>query len=372
MTLKIGAYAAGQSTDIGTVSTANWCVYTGTQNTMTRGNLNVPFGSLTVPSLTATSITTAGETDTGNLTVGGTATVSQQLTANAGISTTTVQASGNITGQAITSNGGISTTTVQASGNITGQTITSNRDISGASLTTLGDLHATHLIYTGFINNNGLTYVVTGDGNVACTSLTSGGDVKYNSSPSLINTLNGKANLSGCTFAGNVTVPTLTANNIITSAETDNGNLTGTGTATLNGISNTGTCTTNGDIKYNNNTSLTTQMATLNSYKLSGTLSATTAFQTIYTLSTSCQGIVTACSANSAYMGMCMGFFQWYYNGTNATLTQLAACGNGTPAALQTPNTITGTNNITIQISGLNIQAKSSTSSPIQWYITFL
>jgi hypothetical protein len=67
-----------------------------------------------------------------------------------------------------------------------------------------------------------------------------------------------------------------------------------------------------------------------------------------------------------------MGFFQWLPNGSNASLTQLAASGNGSQTAVQTPNTSTGTNAVSFQISGVNIQVKALANTTLNWYITFL
>ena len=171
-----------------------------------------------------------------------------------------------------------------------------------------------------------------------------------------------------------MTVPTLTANNIITSAETDNGNLTVTGTATLNGISNTGTCTTNGDIKYNNNTSLMTQMSTLNSYKTSGTISGTSTLQTIYTVALGTRGFITVIAMAPNY-NMFMGFFEWTTSGTYQSLTRLAQAGKNTQGVLNTTNASTGgTVTLTAQQvpNAGTIQASVTINSTINCSVTLI
>ena len=128
-------------------------------------------GNVTVPTLTATNVITGSETVSGNLTVNGT---------------------------------------------ITAPTITANTSLTATTITSLGGIQTQ-------------TLTTSGNANVQ-------GDVLYGllATP-LTSTMNGKANLSGCTFTGNVTVPTLTATNIITGSETENGNLSVGGTMTNTG-----------------------------------------------------------------------------------------------------------------------------------------
>jgi hypothetical protein len=219
----------------------------------------------------------------------------------------------------------------------------------------------------GTLTVNGL---LTASGGISATNATlngtstipSGGVLNVNTAAINLNTngymrfYNGAALQGNLDFGGN-----LTSNGAV--------NVTGTVTSGTGVI--TPTVTATGDIKYNTSTSLTSQMATLNGYKTSGSISATTTFQTIYTITTSGQGIITVSGTSPSYLGMVMGFFQWLPNGSNASLTQLAASGNGAQAVLA-PNTFTGTNAVSFNISGVNLQVKALAPTTLNWYITFL
>jgi hypothetical protein len=220
-------------------------------------------------------------------------------------------------------------------------------------------------------------------------------------------------NITGGSLAcsGTGSFASVSCNNLtVSNAETDAGTLTVTGlltangginatSATLSGSINAGTSITAGtnvttptliatsptsitalgDIKYNTSTSLTSQMATLNGYKTSGSISATTSFQTIYTVAQGTRGIITVV-CNSA-PGTVMALFEWETaSNTFAMLTQLAfSAGSspGFPFAATAPNTSSsGSQTVFLQMalvsSNAAIQMKSSTAGTANWYVTLL
>ena len=85
--------------------------------------------------------------------------------------------------------------------------------------------------------------------------------------------------------------------------------------------------------------------------KLSGTLSATTAFQTIYTLTSPTRGIITAITTGGTYQSMMTAFFEWTSGSTVPSLTQLASSGNTTQAGINTTNVGAGTQYIALQMN---------------------
>ena len=102
-------------------------------------------------------------------------------------------------------------------------------------------------------------------------------------------------------------------------------------------VDTNGNLTASTDLKYNGSTSLTTQMATLNGYKTSGTFSATTTFQDIHVLnSAGSRGFITVIG-NSHNIGMSIAFFENYPSRSYPSLTAMAMSGN----AGMTRNTIT-------------------------------
>jgi hypothetical protein len=110
--------------------------------------------------------------------------------------------------------------------------------------------------------------------------------------------------------------------------------------------------------------------------KLSGTLAATTTFQTIYTITSPARGIITVNSVGGTYPSMMTAFFEWTQNSTVPSLTQLASSGNTTQAGINTTNVGAGTQYIALQITQSNpivIQAKTtSISFTINWFVTLL
>jgi hypothetical protein len=110
--------------------------------------------------------------------------------------------------------------------------------------------------------------------------------------------------------------------------------------------------------------------------KLSGSISATTTFQTIYTLTSPTRGIITAVSRGGTYPSMMTAFFEWYSGSTVPSLTQLASSGNTTQAGINTTNVGAGTQYIALQMTQSNpivIQAKATSNSfTLNWFVTLL
>ena len=132
-------------------------------------------------------------------------------------------------------------------------------------------------------------------------------------------------------------------------------------------VDSKGNLTASGDVKYNGTTSLTTQMATLNGYKTTGSISGTTSFQTIYNINGNSGFIIVFAGApnNSNITAL-------FCTGANYCLTQIASAGNANQTALNTTNAASGgTCNLTIQ--QLNntgaIQAKVPANSTISWQV---
>ena len=134
-----------------------------------------------------------------------------------------------------------------------------------------------------------------------------------------------------------------------------------------------GNLTAGGDLDYNGSTSLTTQVATLNGYKTSGTFSATTTFQTIFNFSGT-RGFITMIGSG-ANTGMLTCFFEATYGQSFSSLTQIACSGSAAQALLNTTNsTSAGTQTVFAQqpSSGYAVQAKVSTTCTLYWYVTYL
>ena len=159
----------------------------------------------------------------------------------------------------------------------------------------------------------------------------------------------------------------------ITGLLSANGGINTTTVVASAGI-NTTTVVASGDLKYNGSTSLTTQIATLNGYKTSGTFAATTAWQTFFTFPSGTRGFVTVIGA-AGNLGMMMGLFEGTSGQTYGSLTQLAASGNNNQAVLNTTNASTGgTQVVFIQnvISSFQIQVRVATACTVSWYITYV
>ena len=147
-----------------------------------------------------------------------------------------------------------------------------------------------------------------------------------------------------------------------------------TGNLTLAGV-----LTAAGDIVYNSGKSLISQIGTLNGYKTSGSLSATTSFKTAYTLTTSSRGFIAVNAVGNPY-GMVKAYFEYLNGSSNPTLTQLAFSGGGAatyPLAANVPNTAAmGTQNIFLRLSSNNlptsIQVKVTSAQTVSWSITFI
>ena len=117
-------------------------------------------------------------------------------------------------------------------------------------------------------------------------------------------------------------------------------------------------------------------MNTISGYKSSGTIAATTSFQSIYSITAGTQGFITAVCQGSPF-GMVMAYFQWS-NYTYQTLTQLAISAGTAPTyplAVQAPNTTTtGAQVIFLQITAAPaiIQMKTTAACTVYWYVTLM
>jgi hypothetical protein len=69
---------------------------------------------------------------------------------------------------------------------------------------------------------------------------------------------------------------------------------------------------------------------------------------------------------------MMVAMFEWSNGTTAASLTLIASSGNAVQAALNTTNTGTGTQYISLQLSGTAIQVKTTSNMSVTWYVTIL
>ena len=267
-----------------------------------------------------------------------------------------------------------------------------NKPVSNATQTAL-NLKApiNNPQFTGTISSN--KFLVDATGNLTAFSLTSNNnltctDVIFAGGTSLTSTIGNLATLSGPTFTG-----TLSIKNGTTSVfSVDNyANLTCNGIgsiAIMNGatanfyVDYPGNMTTQGLILANggistpslilNGTSLPSQFAS----KSRGSITATTTFQTVYTLTSGTQGTITAVSGTGAYPCMMSAFFQWTNGTTYPSLTQIASSGNAVQSGISPTNVGNGTQFIALQITSTGtplIQLKTTTSSfTVRWYVTLL
>jgi hypothetical protein len=168
------------------------------------------------------------------------------------------------------------------------------------------------------------------------------------------------------------TVANLTANSAnstATATQTALANLTGS-------TGYTGNVKVSGDIIYNNNNkSLTSQIATLNGYRTSGTIASTTTFQIVYTPSSGTRGFITLTSSSN---GMITAFFEYTNNITYPCLVQLAISGNAQqPVLTSSSSTFNGTQTMFIQMlqngsPPFSIQVKTTTSATVYWNVSLL
>ena len=154
------------------------------------------------------------------------------------------------------------------------------------------------------------------------------------------------------------------ANSVATSTQTAVANLTGS-------TGYIGSVKVSGDIIYNNNKSLTSQIATLNGYKTSGTFSGTTSWQTIFSCA-NVKGFI-AITSGSPNLSMITAFFENATNTTYASLTLIASSGNNNQLTLNTSNTSSGgTQNVFIQLVATNIQVKVASPATCNWSVIYL
>ena len=102
--------------------------------------------------------------------------------------------------------------------------------------------------------------------------------------------------------------------------------------------------------------------------KTNGTFSATTTFQTLYTITAGTRGSITF---SSSVISMIMCFFEWTSGSTYANLTILAQPGDAAqPTTPSTPGLLAaGNQKITVQLSGQNIQIQTSANSTVNWNV---
>ena len=123
-------------------------------------------------------------------------------------------------------------------------------------------------------------------------------------------------------------------------------------------------------------TNVGTTLATLTNRRTSGTLSATSTFQTIYTMpdptGNPLRAFVTA-SSSLSYPNSITCFFEW--STSWPCLTQIAQSGNAQQANLSSSNVASaGTQLIFMQQNGTTgqIQVKVTTATAVTWWVTFL
>jgi hypothetical protein len=391
VTIALGGYTYGSASAQTSVTlyVTDFFITYGTVSDRLVGNLELVNGTFTAPTVAGTTISATSLDVTSSLVTHSTTTTSFQgpvnatntVTCTGDITTSTLHAAGifadnqmtcrnganfqvnceagiPLVGAYLVVNGATTPFVVDGYGNIQSQQITSN---SGGIISR-----------AGFRAYNGVTYPFQVDSTTG--NITTIGDLTYGSLPvSLTTTMNSKAPIASPTFTGTVTIPTL----VLTSGETDNGNLSVAGTTTLTGllttnggISNTGSLTTNGDITFNGNRSLNS----IYNLRTSGTFASTTTFQTIYNITSPQCGFIRVATANTSYPCMVVAMFEWTNLYTYASLTQIASSGNAVQAAINTTNTGTGTQYISLQLvsGGTAIQVKTTANQNVTWYVTIL
>lgn len=209
-------------------------------------NIDVTGGVISlVASPSVTNITTSGTVSVGtNLTVTGTSTMTGQITANGGISTTALSSSGAITSLGIiNANAGISTTTMTASG-----LITANGGISSTTLSTSGN--ATIGGTLGVTSTTTLTGALTANGGISATNVGTTGNITVGgtlTSTGLI-TANGGISTTSMSTTGNFTVGGTLG---VTSTTTLTGALTANGGISTTTVGASGNITTSASLNSN-------------------------------------------------------------------------------------------------------------------------
>ena len=323
-----------------------------------------------------------------------------------------VDATGNLTAFSLTSNnnltctdllyaGGTSLTSTigklapsinpSISGTLTTDNITTNNIIySNGTITAASNfaVYGTSLMQGNLTMQSPATIVGISSGTVGLGNVNNTSDVNKPISTATQTALNLKANLDSPNFTGTLAIKNgtnsvfsvdnyanITCNGIgsfsIMNGATPNfyvdysGNITTQGLLQTSGGISTPSITLNGS-------SISSQFAS----KSSGSITATTTFQTIYTLTSGTQGVITAVSGNGSYPCMMSAFFQWTNGTTYPSLTQIASSGNAVQSGISTTNVGNGTQYIALQITSTGtplIQIKSTTSSfTVRWYITLL
>ena len=258
-------------------------------------------------------------------------------------------------------------------------------------------LSITDPAFIGGLSNTGATFIIDSFGNMVAQGVSGKlfqcTDLKYaitGSSKFLTSTLSTLAEISGLSSIYANSFNALT--NMTCASFRVNGNaeiigdvLYGLGGTSLTNIVNskapilnpsfTGTVlSTLGDIKYNGATSLTTQMATLNGYKTSGTISVSSTYQTLYTVAQGTRGFITIV-AIAPFYNMFMGYFEWTTSGSYQSLTRIAQSDNSVQANLNTTNASTaGTIYLSVQQASNTgpIQAMLPSIGTINWYVSLI
>ena len=141
------------------------------------------------------------------------------------------------------------------------------------------------------------------------------------------------------------------------------------GNTTMNEVYLTGMCTgTTGSFQ-----NLTVNgPLTCTSLRNKGSLAATTAFQTVYSLPINQSGFITLRSSLSS---MWMGYFDWSQV-SYPSLTCLAQTGNGFQSGVSSPGVNTGgPQSITVQLTSsgsFDIQVKTTSASTVTWFTLLL
>ena len=249
-----------------------------------------------------------------------------------------------------------------------GSGTTSNPNFTG-TLTTTGDViyGASALSLTTELGKKAPS-ISPSLANPTFTGTATASGLNVNQGLSVSGTLSGGA-ITGSTLA-------ISGNTTFNGNVTTNFNCTHAGATSCTAGLTTNSLTVTGDVLYGSgSSSLTNSIAALQAYKTSGTLAATTAFQTFFLINSSgppVRGMVTVTGTSASYQGMCMALFEWTSGGTIASLTQLASSGSSAQVGLQTTGTIVAFNAVSVQISGYSLQAKATGSTTLNWYITYL
>ncbi len=185
-------------------------------------------------------------------------TISDSLSVTNSIGTTTVTASGNITGNNLISNNDVTTATVTATGNVAGGNLTTvgqvvaTGNVTGGNVTTVGQVTATGNVSGGNVTTVGQVAAtgnvsggnVTTVGQVAATGNVAGGNLISSNDVTTV-TVTATGNVAG----GNIT----TAGQVTATGNVSGGNLTTAGQVTATGNVSGGNVVTTGQVTATGN-----------------------------------------------------------------------------------------------------------------------